>query len=180
MDASASLQKSIYEWLQTSTSLERRGDGLRQDDSFDTTLSQSMDKPPKISAPINADIITPSPRLESSNHRQQVVSDGRYHNLIPQTDDPPEDQAELGHNPYARRPRRKPKEDKYKLKEGTTARRCHREVGTEEAVKSKKRKRQETSGATLLHRYNADNVASDRLTVSVIYFGYIYGYSGSA
>lgn len=176
MDAPHSLTQSIYEWLQTSTPSGGQGDGYTREGFFDTTFSQPMDKPPNKLMPTNADIITPSPRSCLLDDHHQDISDGAPHNLAQQTEDPKGaagDQTELSHNPYARRLRRKTKEDKYEVKEGP-ARRCHREVGAKEAVKEKKRKRQETSGAALLHRYNADNVASDRLTVSGIISSHTY------
>ena len=69
------------------------------------------------------------------------------------------------YNPYAKRPRRRTKADKYTLDddqlEGSNP-----NLQKKLLKKSSKRKRQESSGTLLLHRYNADNVLSSRLTVS--------------
>ena len=76
---------------------------------------------------------------------------------------------------YERRPRRKTRKDHYELKgvdrdSGKTKKavRKDRAVGKDRVVKKqKKHKRKEKSGATLMHDFTAENVAHERLTVSV-------------
>ena len=69
------------------------------------------------------------------------------------------------YNPYAKRPRRRTRADRYipddDQLDGTNSKKRKRLP-----KKSSKRKRQESSGTLLLHRYNTDNVLSSRLTVS--------------
>lgn len=61
---------------------------------------------------------------------------------------------------FKRRRRRKTKDDCYMLKEGK------RKSQRKEEQPQKKKRRKEASATALLHRFNAENVTSDRLTVS--------------
>ena len=66
---------------------------------------------------------------------------------------------------YERRPRRKTKKDKYELKQG----RKSETVRTKRNGPTiKKVKRKEKSGVALSHKFTAQNIASDRLTVSLL------------
>ena len=65
---------------------------------------------------------------------------------------------------YERQPRRKTREDRYELKDGTRDRKKVAKKDSQEK-KEKKHKRREKSGAALMHSFTAQNVSHDRLTV---------------
>lgn len=72
-------------------------------------------------------------------------------------------------NRYERRPRRKTKEDKYKMKQDSdkpNKQRAGREKKKGTDKPNKRRKRNEKSGDALMHTFSAPNVAQERLTVS--------------
>ena len=68
---------------------------------------------------------------------------------------------------YERRLRHKTRADKYNEKQAPM-KPAERRQEDGAVKKSKKRKRKEKSGNTLLHDFNATNVAQDRLTVSAL------------
>ena len=70
-----------------------------------------------------------------------------------------------GTKAYERKPRHKTKKDKYDLKQNRKSEKAP--VKTEKPT-TKRAKRKEKSGAALLHKFTAKNVASDRLTVSIL------------
>ena len=72
---------------------------------------------------------------------------------------------------YERRPRRRTRQDHYELKGvDRDSGKVKKAVRKDRVVKEqKKHKRKEKSGATLMHNFTAENVANDRLTVSVLY-----------
>ena len=72
---------------------------------------------------------------------------------------------------YERRPRRRTRKDHYELKGGDRdSGKTKKAVRKDRVVKEKKKhKRKEKSGATLMHDFTAENVAHDRLTVSVLH-----------
>ncbi|KAK0515703.1 hypothetical protein JMJ35_001737 [Cladonia borealis] len=65
---------------------------------------------------------------------------------------------------YERRPRRKTREDRYELKDGTRDKKKVAKKDNQE-MKQKKHKRREKSGAALMHSFTAQNVSHDRLTL---------------
>ena len=70
---------------------------------------------------------------------------------------------------YERRPRRKTKEDKYKVKQDgdkSTKQRARKERRKGTDKPNKKGKRKEKSGDALMHTFSAPNIAQERLTVS--------------
>ena len=71
---------------------------------------------------------------------------------------------------YERRPRHKTRPDRYELKENDRNSKMVKlapKKDSRERKKQKKQKRPEKSGAALMHDYAAQNVAHDRLTVSL-------------
>ena len=92
---------------------------------------------------------------------------GRPHPLSQAEDSPNEPVATSKHhtNMYDKRSRHKTRGDKYSLKENWKAK---KNVETDNGKKTKRRKRREKMGKTLMHDFTASNVAQDRLTVSSI------------
>lgn len=70
--------------------------------------------------------------------------------------------------PYQKRSRHKTREDRYDLKQAKKAKKQKKGTKKEFTRKSKKRKHNEKSGVGLMHDFVAQNVASNRLTVSMV------------
>ena len=69
---------------------------------------------------------------------------------------------------YERRPRRKTHEDRYKPRPDTKMKRrlATNAKKVTSAPRDRKQKRREKSGATVMHRFEAQNISQDRVTVS--------------
>jgi hypothetical protein len=91
--------------------------------------------------------------LQTSSHRRQSFA------VAPK---PFENHAKS----YERKSRRKTREDYYTLKETQNAPNQNADEGKYFAKKSGRRKRRGKSGSALMHDFNAQNVAYNRLTVS--------------
>ena len=69
--------------------------------------------------------------------------------------------------PYERRQRHKTRDDHYVLKDGNNGTKSEIKGRKPEAKERKRQKHREKTGSALLHRFNAPNIAPERLTVSI-------------
>ena len=101
----------------------------------------------------------------SRNHgRHAMRSNQERHRERPSSESGKSSESEAtlvqGPRSYERRPRHKTKEDKYELKHGNERKRPEKQKSS-----SRRQSRNAKTGATLLHNFTAENVASKRLTV---------------
>lgn len=115
---------------------------------------------------------------DAENGKRRPYEEERTRRLPPSVDDGvlkslsgfsrrPDQTTALPEKPaesYERRPRRKTREDRYELKDGTRDKKKVAKKDSQEK-KQKKHKRREKSGAALMHSFTAQNVSHDRLTV---------------